>query len=210
MQKIKIAIGRLKHRMYESILKIQNKCHYGSSFPLRTYKVMVPKSTKIIGKVNLITIKGASICLGENITLRSDSFDYFGGMPFNTTLLIDKEGGKIKIGDNCRINGAYIHAKESIEIGKNCVIAAGVNIFDSNGHQLLSSNRTIGEDEPKEVVIGDNVWLCLNSVILKGTTIGNNSVVAANSVVKGEFPDNSLIQGNPAIVVSILPIKIAQ
>lgn len=207
MLNFKLKIGLLKHKFLESLLKIYNKWHYGSTIPLRTYKVHVPKSARITGKVNIIRVKNTSIELGNNITLRSDSFDYFGGMPFNTTLLVDREGGRISIGDDCRINGAYIHAKKSIIIGKNCVIAAGTNIFDSNGHQLLSANRTIGEDVPKEVVIGDNVWLCINSVVLKGTTIGDNCVVAANSVVKGDFPNNSLIQGNPAIVVSSLPIK---
>lgn len=77
---------------------------------MRTYKVNTPKSTKIRGTVNLIAVKGAKIILGENVTLRSDPFDYLGGMPFGTTLLADKSGGEIIIGDNCRLNGTYIHA----------------------------------------------------------------------------------------------------
>ena len=166
-----------------------------------------PKSTKIRGQVHLIAVKDAKIILGENVTLRSDSFDYLGGMPFGTTLLVDKSGGEILIGDNCRLNGTYVHAKKSIKIGKNCVIAAGANIIDLNGHELISSDRTKGEDMPQEIIIEDNVWICINSIILKGTVIGRNSVVAANSVVKGVFPPNSLIQGNPAVVKSTLPIK---
>ena len=119
-------------------------------------------------------------------------------MPFYTTLLVDGKEGKIEIGDNCRINGAYIHAKESIHIGNNCVIAAGVNIMDSNGHELASTDRTQGRDKPSPINIGDNVWIGLNAIILKGSSIGNNCVIAAGSVVKGCFPDNSIIQGNPA------------
>lgn len=119
---------------------------------MRTYKVDIPKSTKIKGKVHLIAVKGASIKLGENVTLRSDPFDYLGGMPFGTTLLVDKSEAEIVIGDNCRLNGTYVHSKKRIRIGNNCVIAA-------------------------------------------------------NSVVKGIFPPNSLIQGNPAVVKSILPIE---
>lgn len=122
-------------------------------------------------------------------------------MAFPTTLLIDKKNAKIEIGANTRINGAYIHAQKSIRIGKNCVIASGVNIMDSNGHILYSDNRTIGRDSPKEITIGDNVWLGLNAIILKGTYIGDNCVIAAGSVVKGSFPPNSLIIGNPGKVV---------
>lgn len=95
---------------------------------------------------------------------------------------------------------------KSIRIGKNCVIAAGTNIIDLNGHELISSDRTKGEDTPKEIIIEDNVWICVNSIIPKDTVIGRNSVVATNSVVKGVFPPNSLIQGNPTVVKSILPI----
>lgn len=199
-------IVQVRYELIQLYLKVSNYIRYGSTFPLRTYKVTVPKSTIKRGKVNLIAVKDASIQLGENVTLRSDSFDYFGGMPFPTTLLIDSLGGAISVGDNCRINGAYIHAKKKIKIGKNCVVAAGTQILDSNGHELISRDRTVGEDTPKPIIIGDNVWLCVNSIILKGTTIGDNSVVAANSVVKGNFPANSLIQGNPAKVVSQLPI----
>lgn len=203
---LKRIIGGVKNRLHNLWLKNRNQRLYNSPLLMRTYKVDTPKSTKFRGKVHLIAVKNAKIVLGENVTLRSDPFDYLGGMPFDTTLLVDRPEGEILIGDNCRLNGAYIHAKKSIRIGKNCVIAAGTNIIDLNGHELISSNRTKGEDIPKEIIIEDNVWICVNSIILKGTVIGRNSVVAANSVVKGVFPPNSLIQGNPAVVKSILPI----
>lgn len=91
-------------------------------------------------------------------------------------------------------------------MGHNCVIASGVNIIDSNGHIVLSRNRTIGRDDAKPIEIGNNVWIGLNTTILKNTRIGNNCVIAAGSVVKGQFPDNVLIQGNPAIIVKKLEL----
>ena len=107
----------------------------------------------------------------------------------------------IVIGNNCRLNGAYIHAEKKIVIGNNCVVASGVHIIDSNGHLVYSSNRTIGRDNPEEIIIGNNVWIGINSIILKGTTIGNNCVISAGSVVKGNYPSDSIIAGNPAVVV---------
>lgn len=124
---------------------------------------------------------------------------YHASMPFYTTLLNDGEGSHISIGNNCRINGAFIHAKDFIEIGNNCVIASGVNIIDSNAHLVHSLDRTTGSDTPRGISIGNNVWIGLNSIILKGTTIGDNCVISAGSVVKGRFDCNSIIQGNPAI-----------
>lgn len=145
--------------------------------------------------------------IGDNVYLRSNPIGYHAGMAFPTAILIDKQGAECQIGANCRINGAYIHAQSKISIGMNTVIASGTNIIDSNGHQTLSNNRTKGRDIPKEIIIGNNVWIGLNSTILKGTTIGGNSIIAAGSIVKGKFPNNSLIQGNPAKLIKILNIN---
>lgn len=150
---------------------------------------------------------GNKISLGEKVYLRSNPKFYQAGMPFPTTLLTDVKGATIKIGNNSRINGVYIHAQKEIVIGVNCVIASGVNIIDTNGHNLISHDRTIGRDTASEIIIGDNVWIGLNAVILKGTKIGTNSVVSAGSVVKGTFPENSLIMGNPAQLIKILDIE---
>lgn len=111
------------------------------------------------------------------------------------------------IGNNCRINGAYIHAQKRITVGDNCVMASGISIIDSNGHELYSNDRTHGRDQASDIEIGSNVWIGLNAIILKNTSIGDNSVVSAGSVVSGHFPNNSLIMGNPGKVVKILNIN---
>lgn len=79
-----------------------------------------------------------------------------------------------------------------------------MQITDLNGHLTYSLNRTIGEDTAKPIVIGDNVWIGLNAIIPKGTEIGDNCIVSAGTVVKGKFPANSVITGNPAKVVKTL------
>ena len=53
----------------------------------------------------------------------------------------------------------------------------------------------------KPVIIGDGSWIGINTTILQGSTIGRNSVVGAGSVVKGKFPDYSVIAGNPARII---------
>ena len=164
----------------------------------------LPLNTKIDRRTRLYSVKGARIIVGPHVTLRSTSKGYHCGMPFACTLLADRPGSLISIGNHSRINGAYLHAQSSITVGRNSLIAAGVNILDSNGHPLYSADRTTGRDTPSPILIGDNVWIGLNAIILKGTTIGDNSVVSAGSVVQGDFPPNSLIEGNPAKVVKTI------
>jgi acetyltransferase-like isoleucine patch superfamily enzyme len=174
---------------------------------LRIFSPEVSFSNAIIDYKTVIINKKNRITIGSNVYLRSVSKGYQAGMPFPTTLLTDVKNATIAIGANSRINGAYIHAQESITIGQNCVVASGVNIIDTNGHELYSTDRTVNRDKPEKIQIGNNVWIGLNAIILKGTIIGDNSVVSAGSVVKGNFPSNSLIMGNPATVVKTLDIK---
>lgn len=169
--------------------------------------VKLDKSIRLDRSTKIVACSGSSIFVGEHVYLRSNPNGYHTGMPFPTSLVADRKGACITIGDNCRLNGAYVHAQSSISIGDNCVIAAGVNIIDANGHQVISSNRTVGRDDPKPIWIGNNVWIGVNALILKGANIGDNSVVSAGSVVGGgDYPRNSLIQGNPAKVVATLQI----
>lgn len=191
LSSVLIKIGRTVKKVQ---LKLQSpEVHVGKG-------AIVDYKTIIINKKNTIVI-------GDNVYLRSVSKGYQAAMPFPCTLLTDVKGATIAIGANSRINGAYIHAQKSIVLGKNCVVASGVNIMDTNGHELYSFNRTVNRDKPDSIEIGNNVWIGLNAIILKGTVIGDNSVVGAGSVVKGIFPENSLIMGNPAKVVKNLDIK---
>lgn len=109
------------------------------------------------------------------------------------------------IGNNCRINGAYINAKQFITIGNNCVIASGVSIMDSNGHIVNSLDRTKEHDNPKGITIGNNVWIGMNAIILKGSSIGDNSIIGAGCVVSGTVPPNSIVRP-AADVISHLSI----
>ncbi len=172
----------LIHKYY--LLKFRKNLVLGKS-------VIIDYNTKIINNRMCVNI-------GEETHLRSNKRGYHAGMPFDCTILLDGERASVSIGKKCRINGAYIHAQDEIRIGNNCVIASGVNIIDSNGHIVSSIDRTMGRDKPEKIYIGNNVWIGGNSIILKGTRIGDNSVVGAGSVVKGDFEENSLIIGNPA------------
>ena len=120
--------------------------------------------------------------------------------------------GVINIGDNCIIDTASIVCVGKIVIGNNVVISRGATIVDSDFHPLKPSERIFdsvvlspeGEKSKRKeikslpVIIGDNVLIGYNAIILKGIKIGNNSKIAAGSVVSKDVPENSEVEGNPA------------
>jgi acetyltransferase-like isoleucine patch superfamily enzyme len=126
------------------------------------------------------------------------------------------EDGHCTIGNFTLLNGALIMAEEKIEIGSYCLVSWNVGIADSDFHPLAPAQRLIDaqalapylKDRPARpklktasVKISDNVWIGMNAVILKGVTIGENSVVAAGSVVTKSVEPNTVVAGNPAVVV---------
>jgi acetyltransferase-like isoleucine patch superfamily enzyme len=88
---------------------------------------------------------------------------------------------------------------EEITIGNDVRCGANTTITDSDWH--LNDPRV---GSPKPVTIMDNVWLGLNSVVLKGVTIGRNSIIGASSVVVRDVPPDVIAAGNPCQVIRTL------
>ena len=127
--------------------------------------------------------------------------------------------GTCIVGDFTLLNGALIMAEERIEIGAHCLISWNVGIADSDFHPLDAAQRRIDtfalapfyKDRPPRpplrtapVKICDNVWIGMHALILKGVTIGENSVVAAGAIVNKDVPANVVVAGNPAVIVKHL------
>jgi len=107
---------------------------------------------------------------------------------------------RIRIGARAGLSGTVIGAAELIEIGDNVLCGANVTITDTDWHGLSPASRgSSGESAP--VRVGNNVFLGLNTIVLKGVTIGDNSVIGAGSVVTRSIPPNVIAAGNPARVI---------
>ncbi|WP_308575056.1 acyltransferase [uncultured Fusobacterium sp.] len=89
-----------------------------------------------------------------------------------------------------------------LKIGKYCKITKGTTIL-THDYSRSVLRRVYGEiiGEAGETVIGDNVFIGMNSIILMGSHIGNNVIVGAGSVVSGIIPDNCVVAGNPAKII---------
>jgi acetyltransferase-like isoleucine patch superfamily enzyme len=114
---------------------------------------------------------------------------------------------KIIIGDECIILYRFqCNAAMSVRIGRNVLIASNVLITDSDhviepgGVPITKSNKYI----TRPVCIEDNCWLGQNAVILKGVTVGHDSIVGANSTVTHSVPPYSVVAGNPGRIIKTL------
>ena len=109
------------------------------------------------------------------------------------------------IGDRCLIGrGSAIVGHYRIDIGDDVFTGMNVYITDQNhGYEDIEAPIGIQDPEDDPVVIGSGSWIGSGAVVLPGARLGKNCVVAANSVVRGEFPSYSVVAGVPAKVVRL-------
>jgi len=184
------------------------KSNYFKIF-MKLNKVVYGKHLNLIGLPVIFKQKNAELKIGDKCTIKSDFLSNLVGLS-QRTIIVARENGKIHIGNNVGISGATIYSKVSIEIGDYTKIGGNVKLLDHDFHPIEAKARRNDDNtmiRKKAIKIGENVFIGCNSIILKGTEIGDNSVVGAGSVVSGKFPANVILAGNPARVIRRLPSK---
>ncbi len=110
-------------------------------------------------------------------------------------------GKNIVVGNDVYINfGCVILDCGLVTIGSNTLIGPNVGIFTGN-HTLDAEERALGGLIPKPVTIGKRVWICGNTTIVPGVTIGDDTVIGAGSVVTRDIPQGVIAAGNPCRVL---------
>jgi acetyltransferase-like isoleucine patch superfamily enzyme len=145
-------------------------------FDKRTYKAV----WEVEGEVNFIG--GALIKYGAKI--------------------IVPKGAILNIGDKFRLTtNSFIICYKKISFGSNVIISWETTIMDTDFHKIMDLDGKV-INSPREISIGDNVWIGTRVTILKGTRVENNNIIASNSLlnrpIEGSF---QIIAGNPARVV---------
>lgn len=166
--------------------------------------VETPGNLKFYGVARYLRHPSAKILIGQNVTFRSSVSS--NSMGINRACFLSAgENAILQIGDDCGFSGAVISANQHIEIGQRVMCGVNVTITDCDRHPLDAVARFEGHPGVSmPVKIGDDVWLGMNVIVLKGVHIGDGSVVAANSVVTKDIPAGSLAAGQPAKVVRAL------
>lgn len=160
--------------------------------------VKLGHNAKFDGKCYFKRYPKTRIIIGDNCKFKSLATSNLVGInrPCIISTLSKELAASIVIGNNCGFSGTVIGAYKSIKIGNNVRCGANTLISDSDWH--LDDSRV---GAPKEVIIEDNVWLGVDVKVMKGVTIGKNSVIGAGSVVTKSIPANVIAAGNPCKVI---------
>lgn len=142
------------------------------------------------------TLPHSRIKIGDNCIFNSSKISNLIGVKTPCIFSISKRGGNIVIGNNCGFSGTIIRAASSIRLGNNVRCGSNTVIYDNDGH---SNDPRSGSDKP--IMIGNNVWLGYGVKVLKGVTIGENSLIGAGSIVTKDIPANVVAAGNPCRVI---------
>ncbi len=157
-------------------------------------------NAKFSGKCHFKRYPKSTISIGNNCEFLSRPNSNLIGINRPCMISTLTEEAVIEIGDNCGFSGTVIGAFCKIKIGNNVRCGANTLITDSDWH---SDDPRVGPSKP--VIIGNNVWLGINVVVLKGVEIGENTLIGANSLVTKNIPANVIAAGNPCKEIAKLP-----
>lgn len=198
----KFSMANYAHYSYELGNRLILVSYYlPNIIKLKWWGIQFSGKIKFDGLVRFRRLPGSSIKIGEGCYFSNRSRHNLIGINHACIVSTQTREAKIEIGNNCGFSGSVVGAFSSIKIGNN--VKCGANTLITDGDWHLEDPRS---SKPKEIVIGDNVWLGVNTIVLKGVTIGENSLIGANSVVTKSIPPNVIAVGNPCVVVKELKL----
>ncbi len=192
---------RFQYYIFKGIrIIVRHLWYYPNTLSAFYWGINVSKC-KFHGRTRFTKHPDSEITIGNNCTFnssfRSNLIGVYSPCMFSTL----KTNAKLSIGSNCGFSGTCIGAALDITIGNGVRCGANTLITDTDWH---SEDYRVGPDQP--VTIEDNVWLGYGVKVLKGVTIGKNSIIGAGSIVVKSIPQNVVAAGNPCRVIRNLPL----
>ena len=159
------------------------------------------KKVSSSGVPYIMVARGGFLFIGDNFTMHNGIKGNPIGCYSKCTFFVDN-GAVLKIGNNVGVSQTAMICHKSITIGDNVKIGGGVKIYDTDFHsldpQIRASKQDVNYRAKAAVIIKDRVFIGAYSIVLKGVTIGENSIIGAGSVVAKSVPRNQIWAGNPA------------
>tara|TARA_B100000795_G_scaffold201456_1_gene155262 strand:- start:2635 stop:3309 length:675 start_codon:yes stop_codon:yes gene_type:complete len=172
--------------------------------------IYLGKSVKIKNKRNIMFGKHITLESYSNVDAYSkdkikigDFFKLGAYSIISCTNHLGLVGKGLSIGNNSGIGEfSYFGCVGGVEIGDNVIMGQYIS-FHSQEHNFTDINKEIKDQgvQSKGIKLGNNIWVGAKVTFLDGANIGDNCIVAAGAVVKGEFPENSIIGGVPAKMI---------
>lgn len=173
---------------------------------LRLSSVEYGSGCKFYGEPIVQRHRRSRIVLGDRVELRSSPTSNPLSPNHPVFLSTRDKDAQILIGNDCGLTGTTVVSEDRVEIGDRVAVGANATIVDTDFHPVNAENRRQNpldaQVEPVEIM--DDVFIGMNSLILKGVTIGEKSVIGAGSVVVSDVPKDSLVAGNPAKIITDL------
>ena len=164
--------------------------YYRVKFKLLGQKVIIGKRFRVSGP---LIIKGpGTVIFGDDCIVTSSKY-------WPTTPYTHRPEAVIRIGDRVGLSSVRMGCSKLIDIKRDCTIGE-CRIVDSDFHSIeicdMPHYKTEGAVDP--IVIGPRAWICIDALVMRGSEIGENSVISAGAVINQKVPSNSIMSGNPA------------
>jgi acetyltransferase-like isoleucine patch superfamily enzyme len=155
-------------------------------YRVRYPRLRIGRDAVLLGRIRIK--QGTRVHLGDRVRIRQ-RVSFTGG-------------GTVAVGSDTLLNGCWIIAASRVQIGEFCLVS-DCGITDTDYHHLHPERR---HDPPTSattapVTVGRNVWIGLRALVLKGVSVGDDSVVGAAAVVRSDVPARCVVAGNPAEIV---------
>ena len=183
---LNLAITKIKIPLFSGISRL--KAIY--------WKIRLGKNCKFSGFPIFRNLPEAYINIGDECRFNSSHTSNLIGVYSPCMISTLKRGAHISVGNKCGFSGTVIGCALNITIGNNVKCGANTLITDTDWH---SDDIRSGNDAP--IKICDNVWLGYGVIVLKGVTIGENSIIGAGSIVTNDIPANVIAAGNPCKII---------
>lgn len=196
----------LLQRIYQFISTIQ------AYMSATWWNVIIGKGNKFVGGVSFSRTRGSTIIIGQHGRFLSSTTANRHGLNRPCMISTLRPNAVIKIGNAVGLSGAVICAAKQVQIGDRVMLGANVTVTDTDSHPVdykkrLRSDQARLEDHAvsvRSVLIENDVFIGMHSLILKGVTIGEGAVIGAGSVVATSIPPHCVAAGNPAKVIRYL------
>lgn len=204
-------IKKLIRKLIKRIRQIRNTLIKRSQPHFSSLAVIASKKSSIfnvrydvMGKNNFLYISDGASLKDALIYIRGNNHKIVLGNCAHFRkgeLWIEDEGGSIYIGEFSTVEDAHFAVTEpgrSIVVGKDCMISKSVEIRTGDSHSIIYIQSGERINNGGNVVLEDHVWLGAHTKVMKGVSIGMNSIIGTSAVVTKSIPPNTLATGIPA------------